>query len=326
MVTIKRTHRIGLSLILGLALVIPTFAQSGENADWQAIEDQRDARRKAELLEKFINDYSRSGRRPDADFQLLDFYLQNKDNAKIIQHAEKYRQSPPSADPAAKGKIFTQAMVAAATINNVQRTVEYADYALQAEPTNLVVLGFLAGNNLPNPAKALEYAKQALAVSRPATMREEAYTSLQARMHNMIANGLFAEQKFAEANEHFATALKTNPKDHVSQFRHGYSLVRLAAEAAASAQKANEELITAMSATPVNTAAKDAAQAKVDAASKDALARRDEAVEALGKAIAIGGQFVPQAKPLLDSLFKGKTGSLDGEDQFIAQKKTELGI
>jgi hypothetical protein len=266
MVTIKRTHQIGLSLILSLALVIPAFAQSGENNDWQAIVDQGDARRKAELLEKFINDYSRSGRRPDADFQLLDFYLQNKDNAKIIQHAEKYRQSPPSADNAAKAKVFTQAMVAAATINNVQRTVEYADYALQAEPTNLVVLGFLAGNNLPNPAKALEYAEKAIAVPKPATMREEP------------------------------------------------------------AQKANEELIAAMAATPVNTAAKDAAQARVDAASKDALARRDEAVEALGKAIAIGGQFVPQAKPLLDSLFKGKTGSLDGEDQFIAQKKTELGI
>ena len=323
---IKKTLQVGLCLILTLAFAMPAFAQGGENNAWQEIEDQRDARRKAELLEKFINDYSRSGRRPDADFQLLDFYLQNKDNAKIIAHAEKYRQSPPTADNSAKSKIFTQAMVAAATINNIPKTVEYADYALQAEPANLVVLGLLAGNNLPNPAKAIEHANQAIAAPRPATMSEAAYATLQARMHNMVANNLFAQSKFAEANEHFAISLKTNPKDHASQFRYGYSLFRLAAEAATSAQKANDELIAAMAATPVNTAAKDAAQGKVEAASKEALARAGEAVEALAKAIAIDGPFASQARPLFDNLFKSRTGSVEGGDQFIAQKKSELGI
>lgn len=326
MVTIKGTLQIGLSLILGLAFVAPAFAQCNENSDWQAIEDQKDKRQQAELLERFVDRCSRSGRRPDADFMLLDFYLQNRDNAKIIAHAEKYRQAPPTADTAAKAKIFTQAMVAAATLQDVKRTVEYSGYALQAEPNNLVVLGFLAGNNLPDPAKALEYATLAVTVPRPATMREEQYATLQARMHNTVANGLFGQSKFAEANEHFAISLKANPKDHVTQFRYGYSLFRLAADSAAAAQTANDELIAIMVATPVNTAAKDAAQAKVDAASKQALANMSEAVEALGKAVAIGGQYASQAKPLLDTLYKSKTGSLDGEDQFIAQKKTELGI
>jgi tetratricopeptide (TPR) repeat protein len=116
-------------------------------------------------------------------------------------------------------------MVAAATLTNVPKTVEYGGYALQADPNNLTVLVFLAGNNLPDPPKALEHAQKAITLPRPATMTEEQYGSIQARMHGVVANSLFAQQKFAEADEHFATALKANPKDHGSQFRFGFGSV-----------------------------------------------------------------------------------------------------
>lgn len=328
MVWTKRLGRIVLSTIVGLALAMPAFAQRGdnENNDWMKIQDERDARRKAELIEAFIGRYSSSPHRPEVDFMLVDYYAANKDNAKIMQHAESFRLTVPTADNAAKSRIHTQAMVAAATLSNVAKTVEFANYALQADPNNLTVLVFLAGNNLPDANKALEYAQKAVALPRPATMNEQQYTAVLARMHGVVANSFFAQQKFSEANEHYAIALKANPKDHVAQFRFGFGSLNLAATAAGNAKTANDELIKIMAKTPTNRDEEAAAKAKVDEASKQALAHRDEAVDAMAKAVAIGGQFATQAKTFLDSLYQNKTGSLEGEDQFIAQKKAELGL
>jgi len=326
MVRMSRLTGIGLSLILGLAFVVQAFAQGGENNDWQKIDDERDARRKAELIEKFVKDYPNSPHRPDADFTLVDYYQSNKDNGKIMLHADSFRLTVPSADNAAKTKIYTQAMIAAATLNNVPKTVEYGGYALQADPNNLTVLVFFAGSNLPDPAKALEHAQKAISVSRPAAMTETQYNSMQGRMHGVLGNALFGQQKFAEASEHYSLALKANPKDHAAQFRFGFSSATLAQAAANSAQLANNDLIKVMTATPTDPQKVEEAKGKVDAASKQALQHRDNAVDAMAKAVAIGGQFATQAKQLLDGLYKNKTGSLDGEDQFIAQKKTELGL
>ena len=326
MIGMRNLGRISLAAILALACTLPVLAQGGENNAWQAIQDERDARRRAELIESFVSRYPNSPQRPTVDFMLVDYYVANKDNAKIMQHAEGFRLTLPSADNPAKARIYTQAMIAAATLTNLPKTVEYGGYALQADPNNLNVLMFLSANNLPDPAKALEYAQRALTVPRPATMTEEQYASIQGRMHGVVANSLFAEQKFAEANEHFVAVLKANPKDHASHFRFGYGSVTLAAAKANEAQAANTELIKLMTATPNDSAAVNATKEKMEAASKAALTHRDEAVDAMAKAVAIGGQFATQARQLLDSLYKNKTGSLDGEEEFIAQKKAELGL
>jgi tetratricopeptide (TPR) repeat protein len=157
-------------------------------------------------------------------------------------------------------------------------------------------------------------------------MTEERYAAMQVRMHGMVADLKFAQQKFKEADEHFVTYLKSNPRDHVKQFRHGFSLLGLAAISASEAQMANNELLAALAAKPTDQAKVDAAQARQDAASKQALANRDGAVEALAKALAITGQYDTQAKELFNNAYKSKTGSLDGQEQLIAEKKKELGI
>ena len=323
----KRTVHVGVCLFLVLAFTLPALAQSGENAEWQAIEDQRDARRKAELLDKFIKDRSSSAHRPDADLMLLDYYASNKDWAKIMAHADGFRQNLPTADAASKSKVYTQAMVAAATLNNIAKTVEFGGYALQAEPNNLTVLSFFAQSNLPDATKAQEYAAKALTVPRPATMPEDKYNATIGRMHAVVAPPLITQQKFAEAQEHLSIALKANPKDHQSQYLTGFVNAALAGLSARAAQDANDALIKAQLEKPVNQANVDAAKAKVDAASKEALQHRDDAVDSFARAVAIGGPLTEQAKTLLDNVYKNKNnGSLDGEDQLIADKKKELGL
>jgi tetratricopeptide (TPR) repeat protein len=322
----RRICKVAVSLALGLVFVTPAFPQGNENNDWQAIEDQRDARRKAELLDSFIKKYPTSGRRPDADFTLVDFYSENKDYQKILQMAEEFRQRPPSADPATKSKMFVSAMFAAASLNDIKRTVEYGDYALAADPNNFAVLYFFAAANLPNPAKGLEYGKKAIALPKPANIRPEVYATQMGRLHGIVAAPLFAEGKFAEAREHLEAALKANPKDQATQFRLAFANVNLMGAAAKAAQDANTALIKAMSATPPNNSEADAAKAKMESSSKEALELRDVAIESLARAIAIGGQFTQDAQKLFDGLYQAKNKSLDGATDLVAQKKSELGL
>lgn len=319
---------VGICLTLSLLVAVPVFAQSGENAEWQAIEDQRDARRRGELLEKFIRDRPSSGRRPDADFMLVDIYAGNKDFAKIMQHAEGFRTNLPTADNASKSKMFTQAMVAAASLTspNIAKTVEFGGYALQADPNNITVLVFLAGNNLPDPAKAVEYANKVLSLPRPATMTEEVYARNLARMHGIVALPLFSQNKFAEAQEHLAVAIKANPRDQASQFRYAFASINLAGLAAKDAQDANNTLIKALTEKPTNQPAADEAKAKMEEASKRALDHRDAAIDGFAKAVALTGPYTEEASKLLDGLFKSKNGSLEGKEQFVAEKKKELGL
>jgi hypothetical protein len=322
----KRTLSVVFCLAFVLTAALPAAGQGGENNKWLEIQDQRDPRRRAELLESFIKDYANSSHRPGADRMLVDFYVQDKNNAKIMQHADSFRLTLPSADNASKAAIFTQAMLAAATLNNIEKTKEFGGYALTAEPNNLTVMGFLAGNNLPDPAKALEYAQKVVSLPRPATMAEANYQLILARMHGVVGNSFFGQNKFKEANEHFLLFLQTNPKDHTMHYRVGFASMNLMAQAAQDAQTANDDLIRAMTAKPTNAEAVATFKAKVESESAAALGYRDAAMDSFARALAIGGQFAPQAKQLLDSLYSNKNKSLDGEDQFIAAKKTELGI
>ena len=128
------------------------------------------------------------------------------------------------------------------------------------------------------------------------------------------------------AREHLEAALKANPKDQATQYRLGFTNVNLMGNAAKAAQEANDAYYKAMSATPANTQAADQAKAVMETMSKTALELRDVAMESLGRAVAIGGQFTAQAKQLFDSLYQNKNKSMEGADAFVAQKKAELGL
>jgi hypothetical protein len=145
-------------------------------------------------------------------------------------------------------------------------------------------------------------------------------------MHGMVATQLFADQKFKEAKEHLQIALKANPKDQAAQYRLGFVDMTLMGAAVKSATDAQEAAVKALSAKPPDQAAADSAQKTMDASAKEALELRDTALDSLARALAIGGTFTTQVTPIFEGLYKSKNQSLDGKDQFVAQKKTELGL
>src|SRR5688572_25744907 len=105
MMTLRR--RIGLFLALCLVAATPVFAQGNDAKEWQAIQDQKDQKKKAEMLEAFIKKYPTSSRRPGADADLVEQWAKNNESAKIIAFADTYKKEPPSPDAAAKSKIYT---------------------------------------------------------------------------------------------------------------------------------------------------------------------------------------------------------------------------
>lgn len=243
----------------------------------------------------------------------------------MLEHAETFRLQQLNADPESQSIIFTQAMLAAANMRSNEKVVEYADYALTADPNNLSVLILLAGSNMPDPKKAMEHAQKAATVPRPATMSDSSWQVTQSRVHSILGGFYFAESKWKEANAEFALALKANPKDHVTQYRAGFASANLMAAAAQAAQTANTAAAAATTA-KANAITIAELTAKQEGFSKEALEHRDAAIEFMAKAAALGGQFASQAKQLLDGMYQNKHNSLEGEDLLIAQKKTELGL
>ena len=125
--------------------------------------------------------------------------------------------------------------------------------ALAADPNNVSVLYFLAGNNMPSPDKAIEHAQKALTLPKPATMQDAQFQTMQARLHGIVGASYFSQQKYREAQEHYAAAVKADPKDHTAQFRLGFAAMNLMGDAAKSAQAANNDLIRAMTSLSAST-------------------------------------------------------------------------
>jgi hypothetical protein len=324
MITLRGLSRIALLTTLSLAIALPAFPQGNEAKDWQSIQDQKDQKKKAEALEAFVKKYPTSTRRPGADADLIEAWARNNDNAKILAFADEYKKAPPSPDAAAKVKIYSQALLAAVSTNNVAKAAEFGEAAIEANPNHFQSLYIMAAANLPNPQKALEYAERAIALPKPDTLAQDTYSKNMARLHNMVSLPLFAQGKFNDARDHLEWVLKADPKSQEAQYRHGFASVNLMGEAVKTAQDANTAMMKAAAAQ--NQVERDAATAKQASAEKQALELRDAALDSLAKAVAIGGPYTEQAKRLFDSLYQNKNKSMDGADQLIAQKKSELGL
>jgi len=338
-----------LCAIFSLALVLPALAQSGENSAWQAIQDERDARRKAEKLDSFIKTYASSPHRPEVDIMLVDYWVSNNDFAKILTFVDGFKQSLPSADNQSKATIYNQGMLASIQLNNIGKLKEFSDMALAADPKNFQALAIMASSGVLDPKTSFDYAKRAADLPKPKTMKDAQYQSLLKRAKDLVASanassapaggggggnaasaalnsvqGLLSEKKYKEAVDVLTQALQQFPKEGAIHYNIGLANYMLMSEAAQGAQSANDDQIKAMLANAKDDETK--AAAKKEQLTEEALKRRDAALEGFGKAVAAGGSAPAESRKLLDALYQNKKGSMEGIDQFIADKKKEIGL
>jgi len=337
-VHLRKLTSAGLVLILSLAISAPAFAQSGENKDFQNIQDERDARKLKSMIEKFVSDYPSSGHRPELDIKLMGLYSDNKDQALMLKHADSFALTQGSADAQSKSKLFTLAMEAARQLGNQNKMNEFADRALAADPNNISVLMTMArtlSENAPNdPAaraasmdKALGYAEKAQKAAKPEKTTDAEWQGAQGRLHGIFGLIYFSKSKWPEAANEFSEYLKKNPTDGLGQYRYGVTIFNQLQGTLATLQSVQSDAIKAQQAGDNDKL--DAYAQRLTSLSKDFEEQRDLIIDALAKALAIGTSpqpYAAQAHQIIDPLFKQKnnTTTLEGLDPFIQQKKTEM--
>jgi hypothetical protein len=130
--------------------------------------------------------------------------------------------------------------------------------------------------------------------------------------------------EYDKSTERYEAALKSNPKDGVSQYRLGISYQSLASAA-------SKDLLEAYNAENAAKAARadqiqqDELVARRQALEEDVRVKRDKAIDALAKAVAIGGVVAQPAREQLERMWKAKNNdSVEGLEQFINEKKAQL--
>jgi len=318
--------------MMSLAIAIPAFAQGNENKDYQAIQDERDQRKQRDLLEAFLKSYPNSQHRPDYDIQLITLYYGNKDWAQMIKLADNFVQQQGTADPKSKTNLFTLAMEGARQLGNTAKFNEYADRALTADPNNMSVLMTLSRSLSENPPtdaaartaaldKALGYAQRAQKAPKSDKTTDAEWQATQNRVHGIVGTIYFNQGKWEESSNELAEYLKTNPTDGANQYRYGAAMFSQVQATLANLQALNNDAKLAQAADRDLGPYID----RLNARTKEFEIQRDVTIDAMAKALAIGGPFATSATAIITPLYKQKNnGSEDGLQPLIASKKAEL--
>ena len=348
----RRTGYLGLTLMLILALGLPAFSQQpapktkAEYDAYMLLYNEKDAQKKAEFGEKFLAENKDSEFVPQAYQMLIGAYARAQNWAKVTDAADR-AVALPKADAKLKAFAFENAMVASQQANNFDKIVEYGDKLLTLDPNNLnamITLSSMLPERLPaDPAgkkaaldkagalatKAMAGVQQFFGQAKPANVTDAQWnqekTNLEGQLHATFGLVALNNQDYTKATSEYETALKSLPKDGLAHFRLGLAYQFLAADAS----KVLVEAIDAENKAKSERAEQsllDELVAKRQAREEDARGKRDKAIDELVTAVAIGGVAGQPAREQLEKLYKVKNNdSLEGLDQLIAQKKSQLG-
>jgi len=348
----RRAGHLGLSILVILVLAAPAFSQQAQaktQAEYNAyiaFFNEQNPQKKAELGEKFLAENKDSDFVPQSYQMLIGAYARAQNWPKVIDTAER-TAALPKADNRLKAFAYANAMVAAQQTNNFDKIVEYGDKVLAIEPNDLnamVVLATTIPERLPQndaakkaaldkagglATKALDGVQKFFSQPKPANVPDAQWNQqkadLEGQLHATLGLIALNRQEYPVAVTEFQSALKSTPKDGVSHYRLGLVFQAQASEAS----KALVEAINAENKAKIDRAEQpviDELVAKRQGIETDAREKRDKAIDELATAVAIGGVVMQPAREALERLYKVKNNdSLEGLDQLIAQKKTQLG-
>jgi tetratricopeptide (TPR) repeat protein len=349
----RRTGYLGISLLLVFALTalaLPAFGQAAQakqpqaktqaeyNA-YKALYDEQNPAKKAELGEKFLTDFKESDFIANAYTMIIGAYTRAQNWAKVIDAAERAAASP-VADNKLKAFAYANAMVAAQNMNQLDRVLAYGDKVLAIDPNDLqtmITLSAAIPVKLPadeaGKKAALDKAEflgrkalagvQTLLAQAPAAQKAQ-ITQIEGQLHGTLGLIAYNRPDYMKSIEEYEAALKVNPKDDVAHFYIGadyQTLSGLASRQYQDAVKAENDAKAAKAEQPTI----DELAAKRQGLENEVREKRDKAIDEYAIAAAIGGVIAQDAKNALQKLWQAKNDSLNGMDEFIAQKKQQLG-
>src|SRR5213594_3944733 len=353
----KRTGYLGMSMSIAVVLALavaalPGFGQAApaqakqpqaktqaEYNAYKALYDEQNPQKKADLGEKFLTDFKESDFIGNTYTMIVGAYTRAQNWAKVIDAAERAAASP-VADNKLKAFAYANAMVAAQNQNQVERVLSYGDKVLAIDPNDLntmITLSAAIPAKLPpdEPGKkaalnkAEDLGRKALAGIQPLLAQaqddqKKQIAQIESQLHGTLGLIAYNRPDYTKSIEEYEATLKGNPKDDVAHFYLGADYQALTAQASRAYQdavKAENDAKIAKAEQPII----DDLAAKRQGLENEVREKRDKAIDEYAIAAAIGGVVAQDAKNALQKLWQAKNDSLNGMDEFIAEKKKQLG-
>jgi tetratricopeptide (TPR) repeat protein len=329
----KRTLVNGtLALLLIGAATLSGFAQNvnwtgNQYPEYMAVFNEKDEAKKAALAEKYLADHKTAD--PVILTQIYQFmllgYAKSGNWPKTLESVERMDAATKLTD--AEKKQYVQiGLLAASNSKNNAKTIEYAEKVLKDDPKNFNALITLSGvlsatvpaSGPPKDAhieRTLKVTKDALALPKPAEVPDAQWNPIQSQLRQTSCLMLLNQQKYTDSMAECQAALKINPKDAFAWYWIGLSH---RAELIPLAKKYNDAVDAYNQGRDKGQLVVDELRAAMQGADTVATNKRDETVDALARAAAIGGEAGKQAMAELQKIF---TGTPDELNRLIQEKK-----
>jgi tetratricopeptide (TPR) repeat protein len=334
-------------LVVMLALsALPLFAQAAQekapqirtqpefNA-YNACFTEKDPVKKADLCQKFVDGFK------DSDFLISGYkliiqsYYQSQ-NWKLLMDTTDRVVALPSADNSVKSYAYESAMVAAQNSNNIDKCVSYGDKVLAIDMDNFNALYTVStvipqqySSDMTQLVRAGDMARKALLlaasmIEKAAPQEKPQLALIDGNLHGALGLISYHQKDFKKSIQEYQAAIKDNVKDDASHFFMAYDYVNLMVQA-------TQDFQTALKAENDAKAAKadqptvDELGAKRSGFADDILKYRDTVIDELALTVAINGAYAAQAKPELTKQWTAKNNNTTGLDEFVIQKKGQVG-
>ena len=345
----RRTGYLGMFLILILILTVsalPGFSQApaqgkarqtktpAEYNSYNSCFQEKDFAKKADLCEKFTNEFKESDFLDNGYKLVIQSNLQLKNWQKVMDTADK-AVTIPGADNSLKAYSFENAMIAAQNANNIDKVISYGEKVLQVDPNNLNTLITLSAvipqkspSNKAELDRAADMANKAIAglkpiMSQATEAQKPQLVQIDGTLHGTLGLIAYNKQDYKTSIEEYKTAINDNKKDDAAHYYLAYDYIALMSAASKAYLAAIEDEKKGI-AEKVDQPTMDDLKAKTAGHAEEVTKYRDMVIDELALAVAINGPVAAQAKQELSKQWTAKNNDTMGMEEFINQKKSQV--
>ena len=303
---------------------------------YNACYKENDPARKADLCEKFVDDFKDSELLVNGYKLILQSYYQSH-NWKLLMDAADRVAALPSADSNLKSYAYERAMVAAQNSNNRDKCVTYGDKVLAIDADNLnalLTVSTLIAQQYASDAtqlqKAGDMARKALLMvasrmDKAAPQEKPQFVLVDGTLHGTLGLVSYHQKDYKKSIQEYQFAVKDNVKDDSSHFYMAYGYLNLMAQASQEYQRRSRQSTMRKLLRHISQPLMSLVGAKRPSFEDDIRKYRNTVIDELAIAAAINGPYAVQAKRELTKQWTAKNKSAAGLDEFVNQKKTQIG-
>ena len=213
------------------AVAQPQAKTKEEHETYVTFYQEKDPQKKVELGNKFLADYAGSEFKPNVLLLMIQSLQASGDSKTIVTLGERFLSDFPQ--HASRAFVLQALMAASQAANDLAKTIDYGEKLLQADPNNLTALYtipfILSERSISSDedgrkkelARAMEVAKQGLAMAKPAQLTEDQWVQYQAALHSSLGLIHLNNKEYGEAQVEYGKATVVIKNDPILFFRSG---------------------------------------------------------------------------------------------------------